>query len=77
LRAVNGLGGLGPGVGLMLVGTIERVAILVAPAAIGVAADAYGLRVGLLAIPLAAVVVLVLSGGLPGQRRGPSSRERD
>ena len=68
LRAVNGLAGLPAGVGLTLVGTIERIAILVAPAIIGVAADAFGLRVGLLAIPLAAVVVLVLSRTLPGPR---------
>ena len=68
LRAVNGLAGLPAGVGLTLVGTIERIAILVAPAVIGVAADAFGLRVGLTAIPLAAVVVLVLSRTLPGPR---------
>jgi MFS family permease len=73
LRAVNGLAGLPAGVGLTLVGTIERIAILVAPAVIGVAADAFSLRVGLLAIPLAAVVVLALSQTLPGSRAQPMS----
>jgi len=68
LRAVNGLAGLPAGVGLTLVGTIERISILVAPAVIGIIADAFGLRIGLLAIPLAAVVVLVLSRMLPGSR---------
>ena len=52
--------------GLMLVGTIERIAILVAPAVIGVVADAISLRAGLVAIPLAAVAVLILSQALPG-----------
>jgi len=73
LRAVNGLAGLPAGVGLTLVGTIERIAILVAPAVIGVAADAFGLRMGLLAIPLAAVVVLVLSRWLPTLSASPMS----
>lgn len=73
LRAVNGLAGLSAGVGLTLVGTTERIAILVAPAVIGVAADAFGLRVGLLAIPLAAVVVLVLSRWLPARPTHPGS----
>jgi MFS family permease len=75
LRAVNGLAGLPAGVGLMLVGTIERIAILVAPAVIGVAADVISLRVGLLAIPLAALVVLALSHTLPGFRAPAISPE--
>jgi MFS family permease len=70
LRTVNEIAGLPTGVGLALVGTIERFAILAAPAFIGVAADAFGLRVGLLAIPLAAVVVLVLSRALPESAAG-------
>ncbi|MEX1168932.1 MAG: MFS transporter [Chloroflexota bacterium] len=65
LRTVNDLAGLPRGVGLTLVGTIERIAILVAPPLIGVTADAFGLRVGLLAIPLAATVAVVLSRALP------------
>jgi MFS family permease len=70
LRTVNDIAGLPTGVGLTLVGTIERFAILAAPPIIGVAADAYGLRVGLLAIPLAAAVVFVLSHALPESPAG-------
>jgi hypothetical protein len=70
LRAVSGLAGLPAGVGLTLVGTIERIAILVAPAIIGITADAFGLRVGLLAIPLAAVVAVTLSRALPTSSAG-------
>ena len=68
LRAADGLPGLPRGVGLSLVGTVIRVAVLVSPALIGVTADATSLRAALLAMPLAAAVVLVLSPVLPGRR---------
>ena len=44
---------------------VPRVAILAAPALVGVMADVYSLRAALLVIPLAAVVVLVLAPALP------------
>jgi MFS family permease len=68
LRAADGLPGLPRGVGLSLVGTVIRVAVLVSPALIGVTADATSLRAALFAMPLAAAVVLVLSPVLPGRR---------
>jgi MFS family permease len=68
LRAADGLPGLPRGVGLSLVGTVIRVAVLVSPALIGVTADATSLRAALLAMPLAAALVLVLSPVLPGRR---------
>lgn len=68
LRAADGLPGLPRGVGLSLVGTVIRVAVLVSPALIGVTADATSLRAALLAMPLAAALVLVLSSVLPGRR---------
>jgi MFS family permease len=68
LRTADGLPGLPRGVGLSLVGTVLRFAVLVSPAAIGVAADAFGLRAALFAMPLAAAVALVLSPALPGRR---------
>jgi MFS family permease len=68
LRTADGLPGLPRGVGLSLVGTVLRFAVLVSPAAIGVAADTFGLRAALLAMPLAAVVALLLSAALPSRR---------
>ncbi len=59
------------GTGLMLVGTVLRVALFVVPPVIGVVADASSLRTGLLVIPVAAAVILVLSPALG--RRGAIS----
>jgi MFS family permease len=68
LRTADGLPGLPRGVGLSLVGTVLRFAVLVSPAVIGVAADAFGLRAALVAMPLAAAVALLLSAALPSRR---------
>jgi MFS family permease len=57
------------GMGLMLVGTIDRVAIFVVPPVIGVMADAAGLRVALLVMPAGAALVLLLAGVLAGRER--------
>ena len=65
LRTADDIPGLPRGVGLSLVGLVPRVAILAAPALVGVMADVHSLRAALLVIPLAAVVVLVLSPALP------------
>jgi MFS family permease len=69
MRQADELPGLPPGTGLTIVGTIDRIAILVAPPVIGAVADAAGLRVGLLAMPLAMAVVVVLAGALPKRVR--------
>jgi MFS family permease len=74
LRAADGLPGLPRGVGLSLVGTVIRIAVLIAPALIGVTADATSLRAALLAMPLAAVFVLVLSPALPARRSSRTAR---
>ena len=68
LRAADGLPGLPRGVGLSLVGTVLRLAILASPAVVGLTADAFSLRAALLVLPLTAVVVLVLSAVLPSRR---------
>ena len=70
LRTVNDVPGMPRGVGLTLVGTIERLAMLVAPPLVGLVADAAGLRVGLAAIPLAALVVVASSRALPARPPG-------
>jgi MFS family permease len=68
LRAADGLPGLPRGVGLSLVGTVIRIAVLASPALIGVTADATSLRAALVAMPLAAALALVLTPALPARR---------
>jgi MFS family permease len=68
LRAADGLPGLPRGVGLSLVGTVIRIAVLASPALIGVTADATSMRAALVAMPLAAALALVLTPALPGRR---------
>ncbi|WP_207914011.1 MFS transporter [Micromonospora sp. KC213] len=67
MRAANAAPGLSPGVGLAMAGTVLRVSGLVAAPVVGSVADAAGLRVGLAAIPVAALVAVILAGGLPGK----------
>ena len=69
MRQADALPGLPPGAGLTVVGTIDRIAIFAAPPVIGAVADAAGLRVGLLAMPLAMVLVVLLAGSLPRRVR--------
>ena len=72
MRTADNLPGLPPGVGLTMAGTVNRIAMLAAPPLIGVIADTYGLRAGLLVIPLAAALVLVLASALPASSKVPS-----
>lgn len=62
MRAADRL--LPNGMGLMLVGTVLRIALLVAPPLVGVVADASSLRVALLVMPAGAVLVIMLSRAL-------------
>ena len=52
------------GMGLMLVGTVLRIALLVVPPLVGVIADASSLRAALLVMPAGALLVIVLSRAL-------------
>jgi MFS family permease len=65
MRTADNLPGLPRGVGLTVAGTVNRIAMLAAPPLIGIIADGYGLRAGLLVIPLAAALVLLLARVLP------------
>jgi MFS family permease len=65
MRAADNTPGLPRGVGITLVGSVDRVAILVAPPLIGLAADAIGLREALIVVPLGAAIVLLLAPALP------------
>lgn len=56
------------GMGLMLVGTVLRIALLVAPPLVGVIADASSLRAALLIMPAGAALVVLLSPALSPSR---------
>lgn len=61
MHAADNLPGLRAGTGLTLVGWLMRVSFLVSPPIVGAVADATSLRTGLLVVPLAGVLVLLLS----------------
>lgn len=65
MRAADDIPGLPRGVGLTLVGSVDRIAILVSPPLIGLMADPFSLRAALIVVPLAAAVVLLLARALP------------
>jgi hypothetical protein len=46
-----------------------RLGFLASPPLVGLVADAAGLRVGLLTVPLAGLAVVLLAGVLTGRRR--------
>lgn len=71
MTAADRLPGLAPGTGLTVVTWLMRVGFLASPPVVGVIADATELRVGLLVVPLAGLVVLLVAGVLaPRPRRG-------
>ena len=57
-----------PGSGLTVVTWLMRIGFLGAPLLVGVVADATSLRVGLLAVPIAGITVMALSGALSRRR---------
>ncbi|MBQ0855055.1 MFS transporter [Streptomyces sp. BH-SS-21] len=71
MHEADELPGLKPGSGLAIVSWLMRLGFLLSPPVVGLVADAAGLRVGLLVVPLAGVLVLLLAGVLqPGRRQG-------
>ncbi|WKG01036.1 MFS transporter [Mycolicibacterium sp. HK-90] len=72
MHAADRLPGLRPGTGLTAVTWLMRVGFFGAPLLVGLVADAAGLRVGLLVVPLAGVVAALLAGVLP-RRSGSES----
>ncbi|MGF1662493.1 MAG: MFS transporter [Kineosporiaceae bacterium] len=69
MRRADALPGLRAGTGLTLVSTVLRVLVAVSPVVLGVVADAAGERVALAAVPVGALVVVLLAGILPGRAR--------
>jgi hypothetical protein len=69
MHAADRLPGLRPGTGLALVTWLLRIGFLASPPVVGLLADAAGLRVGLLVVPVAGVLTVVLAGALSGRVR--------
>ncbi len=61
MHAANELPGFRPGTGLTLVSWLMRLGAFSSPLIVGVVADHYGLRAGLLLVPLVGLIVLLLS----------------
>lgn len=73
MHGADQLPGLRPGTGLTVVTWLMRVGFFGAPLLVGLVADAAGLRVGLLVVPLAGLAAALLAGVLP---KRPSSVRR-
>ncbi|MFY0566023.1 MFS transporter [Archangium lansingense] len=68
MHGADELPGLRAGTGLTIVSWLMRLGFLVSPPVVGLVADAVGLRIGLLVVPLAGTLVLVLAGVLSAAR---------
>ncbi|CAL9659289.1 Inner membrane protein YbjJ [Streptomyces sp. enrichment culture] len=69
MHEADELPGLKPGSGLTIVSWLMRLGFLLSPPVVGLVADAAGLRLGLLAVPLAGLLVVLLAGVLQPRRR--------
>ncbi|WP_327178590.1 MFS transporter [Streptomyces sp. NBC_01335] len=72
MHEADNLPGLKPGSGLTIVSWLMRLGFLVSPPIVGLVADATSLRIGLLVVPLAGAVTVLLSGVLQ-PRRAPET----
>lgn len=81
MQQADELPGLRAGTGLTLVSWLMRLGFLLSPPIVGLVADATSLRAGLLVLPLAGVVVVLLAGVLaprrPVDRPGAVDRQDD
>ncbi|MEF9907072.1 MFS transporter [Streptomyces sp. P9-A2] len=75
MHEADELPGLKPGSGLTIVSWLMRLGFLLSPPIVGLVADEAGLRLGLLVVPLAGVIVVVLAGVLGARKRQPASDE--
>jgi MFS family permease len=72
MHEADELPGLRPGTGLTVVSWLMRLGFLLSPPVVGAVADATSLRAGLLVVPFAGVLVILLAGVL--QPRRPQTR---
>ncbi|MFF2268076.1 MFS transporter [Cellulosimicrobium cellulans] len=81
MQQADELPGLRAGTGLTLVSWLMRLGFLLSPPIVGLVADATSLRAGLLVLPLAGLVVVLLAGVLaprrPPGRPDPADRHDD
>ncbi|MDO5676091.1 MAG: MFS transporter [Propionibacteriaceae bacterium] len=70
MHAADRVPGLRAGTGLTIVSWLLRVGFLVSPPIVGAIADNVSLRTGLLIVPVAGALVVLLSGVLPGRSAG-------
>ncbi|MFD6421935.1 MFS transporter [Streptomyces sp. NPDC060198] len=68
MHEADNLPGLKPGSGLTIVSWLMRLGFLLSPPVVGLIADATSLRLGLLVVPLAGVLTVLLSGVLRPRR---------
>lgn len=68
MHEADELPGLKPGSGLTIVSWLMRLGFLLSPPIVGLVADASSLRVGLLVVPFAGLLVLLLAGVLRPRR---------
>lgn len=68
MHEADALPGLKPGSGLTIVSWLMRLGFLLSPPVVGQVADAAGLRTGLLVIPAAGLLVVLLAGALRARR---------
>ncbi|NMO50016.1 MFS transporter [Actinoplanes sp. TBRC 11911] len=73
MHEADELPGLRPGTGLTVVSWLMRLGFLLSPPVVGAVADATSLRAGLLVVPAAGLLVIVLAGVLQPRRRLPVS----
>ncbi|MET4922415.1 MFS transporter [Streptomyces sp. PSRA5] len=69
MHEADELPGLKPGSGLTIVSWLMRLGFLLSPPVVGLVADATSLRAGLLVVPLAGLMVILLAGVLQPRRR--------
>jgi MFS family permease len=72
MHAADRLPGLRHGSGLTVVAWLMRVGFVASPPIVGMIADAFSLRVGLLVVPVAGLAVLAAGVALSGRRRRPA-----
>ena len=68
MREADALPGLRPGTGLTLVSWLMRLGFLLSPPVVGLISEHTSLRIGLLVVPLAGLVVIVLAGVLSNRK---------
>ncbi|MGH3584123.1 MAG: MFS transporter, partial [Mycobacterium sp.] len=68
MHAADRLPGLRPGTGLTVIAWLMRVGFVAAPPVVGMIADAAGLRVGLLLVPVAGLIAVVTATALSARQ---------